>query len=132
MIENTDILMKYELPMILLSPKALEWYPFYKKTSQAMTDFTVAASKLVTKAIDNLNINDDSDDSVLGGSTSHKVSPQQVQAIMLLSRYFMVMHAKNKKNTSVFDQNLLLKLNPEDTIVYEIKDSKYIYTKHKM
>ena len=44
----------------------------------------------------------------------------------------MHVEKQNKKNTSVFDQNLLLKLNPEDTIVYEIKDSKYIYTKHKM
>ena len=39
------------------------------------------------------------------------------------------MHAKNKKNISVFDQNLLLKLNPEDTIVYEIKDEPIIINK---
>merc|ERR1711915_399856 len=63
--ENMGIFMKHGLPMFLLSPSRVEWYPFYRKTVKASTDVIVAASRLVEKAIDNIDIEDITDESIL-------------------------------------------------------------------
>ena len=65
LIENMDDFNKYGMPLFLLSHKVVEWYPFYRKTMQASIDATVTTSKLVTKAIANININDKADESLL-------------------------------------------------------------------
>ena len=84
LIENMGIFMKHGLPMFLLSPSRVEWYPFYRKTVKASTDVIVAASRLVEKAIDNIDIEDITDESILAKLVRKHGKDSKVPLIMAI------------------------------------------------
>ena len=65
MIEKMGVFMKYAILIYMMPSHICHWLPFYKKAVKASTETAALISKHIEHARENIDIEDESDESVL-------------------------------------------------------------------